>query len=89
MAPSTSERMTIDNNVCHQVRALVSEVAPVAKPCGNAAPMEFLLLESRDAFPAGRAAAAALRLIGRGLVEAQAHVAVLLPKPGEPFQPVS
>jgi glycosyltransferase involved in cell wall biosynthesis len=67
-----------------QVSHLVCEVVPEAKPSGNAAPMEFLLLESRDGFPEGRAAAAALRLIGRGLVEAKAHVTVLLPKPGEP-----
>ena len=67
---------------CVQVSDLVSEVAPGAKPCGNTAPLEFLILESRDSFPEGRAAAAAIRLVGRGLVEAKANVTVLLPKAG-------
>jgi glycosyltransferase involved in cell wall biosynthesis len=67
---------------CVQVSDLVCEVAPGAKPCDNAAPVEFLILESRDSFPEGRAAAAAIRLVGRGLVEAKANVTVLLPKAG-------
>jgi glycosyltransferase involved in cell wall biosynthesis len=67
---------------CDQVSDLVCEVTPEAKPSGNAAPMEFLILESHDSFPEGKAAAAAIRLIGRGLVEAKANVTVLLPKPG-------
>ena len=62
-----------------------SEVAPEAEPSGDATPMEFLLLESRDGFPEGGAAAATLRLVGRSLVEAQARVTVLLPKPGGPL----
>ena len=76
--------MIADNTTCDLVSGPVCEVAPEPKQFDNAAPMEFLLLESRDAFPAGAASAAALRLIGRALVEAKAHVTVLLPKPGEP-----
>jgi glycosyltransferase involved in cell wall biosynthesis len=68
-----------------QVIRRSSEVATEATPSENAAPMEFVLLESHDGFPEGKAAAATLRLIGRGLVEAKAHVTVLLPKPGGPL----
>jgi len=67
------------------VRHRSSEMAREARPSQNSTPIEFVLLESRDGFPEGRAAAAALRLIGRGLVEAKAHVTVLLPKPGAPL----
>lgn len=86
MAPARKKepKMT-EKETCDQVNGLMREVAPEAKPFGGAVPMEFLLLESRDGFPAGRAPAATLRLIGRGLVEAKAHVTVLLPKPGNPL----
>ena len=67
---------------CDHGSNLLCEFAPEAKPSGNAAPMEFLILESHDSFPEGKAAAAAIRLIGRGLVEAKANVTVLLPKAG-------
>ena len=59
------------------------------KTSGNASPMEIVILESRDTFPEGRAAAAALRLIGQGLAEAGAHVTLLLPKPGAPSAIIS
>jgi glycosyltransferase involved in cell wall biosynthesis len=77
--------MVTEKDNCNQMSHALCEVPPEAKPSGDAAPMEFFLLESRDGFPEGRAAAATLRLVGRGLVEAKAHVTVLLPKPGGPL----
>lgn len=46
-----------EKDTCDQVGGLAREVSAEAKPSGSAAPMEFLLLESRDGFPAGKAPA--------------------------------
>ena len=74
--------MMTESEIRDQASHPVCEVSLQTNSSGNAAPMEILILESHDSFPEGRAAAAAIRLIGQGLVEAKANVTVLLPKPG-------